>query len=75
VTPAFRNLAIVSVQFRPLLTTWTFTVVVPADKISVTTFAGGDAPPGRQREGGLTFFCAKPSIAIENVGAQLRPLL
>jgi len=34
---AFRNLAIVSLQFRPLLTTWTFTVVVPADKISVTT--------------------------------------
>ncbi|PYJ34520.1 MAG: hypothetical protein DME79_03980 [Verrucomicrobia bacterium] len=36
-TRAFRNLAIVSLQFRPLLTTWIFTVVVPADKISVTT--------------------------------------
>jgi Flp pilus assembly CpaE family ATPase len=36
VTRAFRNLAIVSLQFRPLLTTWIFTVVVPADKISWT---------------------------------------
>jgi hypothetical protein len=56
VTRAFRSLAKGSVQFRPLLTTWIFTVVVPADKISGDDFARGNAPPGRQREGKFAFF-------------------
>jgi len=38
VARAFRSDAIVSLQFRPRMAQWMFTVVVPAaDKISVTT--------------------------------------
>jgi hypothetical protein len=39
VARAFRSDAIVSLQFRPLLPTWTFTVVVQADSPKIGRFS------------------------------------
>jgi hypothetical protein len=45
VARAFRSDAIVSLQFRPLLTRWIFTVVVRAGKKQSTMLAGDFALP------------------------------
>jgi hypothetical protein len=50
VTRAFRSGAIVSLQFRPLLTTWIFTVVVRAENRKLRRFFVGDACCRRQHE-------------------------
>jgi hypothetical protein len=55
VTRAFRSDAIVSLQFRRLLTPWIFTVIVRADNKGLDDFAGVGALPPRQCEKDIIF--------------------
>jgi hypothetical protein len=66
VARAFRSDAIVSLQFRPPLTRWTFTVIVRADAKSPTMLAGDCVLSARQRGVKVLFFLLpSPSLQIQ----------
>jgi hypothetical protein len=60
VTRAFRSDAIVSLQFRPLLTTWTFTVVARADNNRAWRCSWVIACCQHGSADGSLYFCHQP---------------
>jgi len=63
VAGAFRSHAIVSLQFRPRLTRWIFTVVVRAGKKQSTILAGEYRAARTAARAEDYIFCRQPIIA------------
>jgi hypothetical protein len=64
VARAFRNDAIVSLQFRPLLPTWTFTVVARSDAKTSDDAGGGLRAAGTAARR-QNYFSRDPSLQIQ----------